>query len=293
MPIDSLAPRFRDLSAGLDPQFIVQNETPFIVDALRNQSVVVKSGARMITLNPVGNLQIPRQSTVEVPTWASTENQTLTSNDFQFDAVDVSFSRVSAVTYASRQLLQQCTGNRDLLGVVSEHLTKSIAHAIDQAVLLGNGLSLKGITQQTGSGLVQTTTISTSTPTWTQVVNLDKLTNLANVWRNGSETIILDPNTAATWQTAPKTTAGSNGFLADSDYTVNGAPLRVTNTLTGQNAAIWSSRWDSCLIFTPSGISVLVDPFSKAEKNQVRIVVDSLVGVALIRPQSFVVATLN
>ena len=233
----------------------------------------------------------------EVPTWASTENQTITSSDFQFDAVDVAFSRVSSVTYVSRQLLKQCTANRNLLGVVSEHLTKSIAYAIDKTVLIGNGLSLNGITQQTGSGAVQTTTISTSAPTWSEVVNLDKLTNVANVWRNGSEAIgseaiILDPNTAATWQTTPKTSGGSNGFLAEG-YDVNGAPLRVTNTLTSQSAAIWSSRWDSCLIFIPNGISVLVDPFSQADKHQVRVVVDSILGTALIRPQSFIVATLD
>ena len=151
---------------------------------------------------------------------------------------------------------------------------------------------MKGITQQTGSGAVQTTTISSGSSTWTQVVNLDKLTNSANVWRNGSEAVILDPSTAATWQTTPKTTPGSHGFLADG-YNVNGAPLRVTNTLTSQGAAIWSSRWDSCLVFIPSGISVLVDPFSQADKHQTRVVVDALIGVALIRPQSFVVAALN
>ena len=228
----------------------------------------------------------------EVPTWASTENQTITSSDFQFDAVDVAFSRVSSVTYVSRQLLKQCTANRNLLGVVSEHLTKSIAYAIDKTVLIGNGLSLNGITQQTGSGAVQTTTISTSAPTWSEVVNLDKLTNVASVWRNGSEAIILDPNTAATWQTTPKTSGGSNGFLAEG-YDVNGAPLRVTNTLTSQSAAIWSSRWDSRLIFIPNGISVLVDPFSQADKHQVCVVVDSILGTALIRPQSFIVATLD
>jgi hypothetical protein len=57
------------------------------------------------------------------------------------------------------------------------------------------------------------------------------------------------------------------------------------------NNLVFSSRWSSVLVFIPGVVSILVDPFTQAHDNNVRIVVDVLLDVVLRRPESIVIAT--
>jgi hypothetical protein len=285
----------RDLSAGTTSQLISQNlRGPSIVEGLRPFSPIVSAGVEVLEMPVAGNYQFPREQIVPTIAWSSSENQTVnpTTGAPTFDqTAGTNFRRASSVLYVSRQLVEQSQVSESMEAFLARELRRTVADAISQAVINGNGTTQPlGLTNYTpSSGSVNSITISNPT-TWAQILAADaKVENLNAYAIDGMSAWLVNPNTTQSWAQTPKTpTALVNGFLLENN-TVNGH--RAFATTECQNVALFSTRWSNVLVLIAGAISVLIDPFTQAAVNQVRIVTDVLLDVVVRRPEAICIAT--
>jgi hypothetical protein len=139
------------------------------------------------------------------------------------------------------------------------------------------------------SGEINSITISNPT-TWAQIVTADATVENLNAYAiDGTSAWLVNPNTKQSWAQTPKTsTVGTNGFLLENN-TVNGH--RAFTTTECQNVALFSTRWSSVLVLIAGTVSILVDPYTQAAVNQVRIVTDVLLDDVVRRPEAICIAT--
>ena len=176
---------------------------------------------------------------------------------------------------------------------LARELRRTVAQAISQAVINGNGTTQPlGLTNYTpGSGSVNSITIGNPT-TWAQIVAADAtVENLNAQALDGTDAWLVNPNTKASWAQTPKVgTQNTSGFLFDWDSkTANGHPTFATTEC--QNVALFSTRWSSVLVLIAGSVSILVDPYTQSQNNQVRIVTDVLLDVVVRRPEAICIAT--
>jgi HK97 family phage major capsid protein len=133
----------RDLSAGSTSQLISQNlRGPNIVEGLRPFSPIVSAGVEVLEMPVAGNYQFPREQLVPTIASASTENQSFspTEGTPTFDqTAGTNFRRASSVLYVSKQLVQQAQVSEGIEAFLARELRRTVADAISQAVINGNG----------------------------------------------------------------------------------------------------------------------------------------------------------
>ena len=175
---------------------------------------------------------------------------------------------------------------------LARELRRTVAQAISQAVINGNGTTQPlGLTNYaTGSsGEINSITIGNPT-TWAQILAADATVENLNAYAiDGTSAWLVNPNTKQSWAQTPKTpTALTNGFLLE-NVVFNGH--RAFATTECQNVALFSTRWSNVLVLIAGTISILVDPYTQASPNQVRIVTDVLLDVVVRRPEAICIAT--
>jgi HK97 family phage major capsid protein len=202
--------------------------------------------------------------------------------------------RASNITKLSAQLVKQAQASVGLVNWFSAQVRRSVADAISSAVLAGSGTNSQplGIVNapQGSSGDINTITLSNPT-TWAQLVAADSTVENLNAYSiDGTSGWIVNSNTKASWAVTPKTpTALTNGFLFNPESkTVNGHKTFVSKEIG--NFAIFASRWSSILVVLGGATSVLVDPYTQAHVNNVRVITDSLVDVVFRRRETICVA---
>jgi hypothetical protein len=290
----------RDLSAGVSAaggNLISQNlRGPSIVEGLRPFSPIVAAGVEVLEMPVAGNYQFPREQIVPTVAWSSSENQTFSPTEGAptFDqTIGTNFRRASSILYVSKQLVQQAQVSEGIESFFARELRRTVADAISQAAINGNGTTQPlGLANYTpGSGSVNSITIGNPT-TWAQIVAADATVENLNAYAiDGTDAWLVNPNTKQSWAQTPKTpTALTNGFCLDWDTkTVNGH--RAFATTECQNVALFSTRWSSVLVLIAGHVSVLVDPYTQSQNNQVRIVTDVLLDVVVRRPEAICIAT--
>lgn len=289
----------RDLNVINTDQLVGQNYTgPELLPVLRNKTVVLQAGARLIVPPISANLSLPRQDTTSAINWMQ-ENNAITGSTFTLDSVPVNFHRASAEVYFSNQLLQQATISNSILDVVKSDLTEAMGVAIDLAALSGTGSSnnqpLGLLNLPVGSGLAQTQALTLSSPVaWGDVLQAQYLAETANI-RDSDNTAawITSPAVKKHLKSSPKVASASTlGFIweANSDE-ISGQRAISTQQLAATNQLIYSPRWSELTVFIVSGISLLVDRYTAAQSNQTRVVCDALVGVVARHANAFVIST--
>ena len=124
---------------------IVSNEW---IEALRNNLVVSRAGARLISdLN--GNVDFPKLTGTSQVHWVS-EGETIPETNVQLSLVSLRPQDVACRTAVTRRLLMQ--SSVDVEAVVRADLISVVSEAIDRAVLTGSGLNNEpqGITNTPG-----------------------------------------------------------------------------------------------------------------------------------------------
>jgi len=145
--------------------------TPFstqIIDKVRNNSVMVRSGARTVPME-AATLNMARVATDMTPQW-HTELAALTGSDMTFERITFTAQTLAALGYCSVELAEDSAVGT----VISDAIAKVLALELDRACLRGSGTlpEIKGIRNQTGVGVDANTlfgangsTISGSAPT--------------------------------------------------------------------------------------------------------------------------------
>jgi HK97 family phage major capsid protein/HK97 family phage prohead protease len=274
------------------------------IEMLRNRLVLSRAG--MMTLpGLVGNVAIPRQTGGATVYWAATETGTSTESDATFDQVSLAPKGATAMMDYSKLLLTQSTPAIDAL--LQMDIAKQLAIAIDLAGLHGSasGGQPRGVINV--SGIADISDTNGRSPTWADMVNLEKEIAVDNA-DVGSLAYITNPLVRAKMKTVEKATNTGLFLWADVAQTagadgipvgqVNGYRAFVTNqvasnltqgTSTTICSALFFGNWSDLLLAMWGGLDLLVDPYTQGATRVYRLLASQYVDYGARHAQSFAV----
>lgn len=243
-----------------------------IVTPLRARNVLAQAGARMYT-NLVGNVQIPVMGATNV-TW---EGEIAPAKDGAptFTHKTLSPKRLTAYIDVSKTLLHQ-TQSIDVEMALRNDLIAAINAKIEETVL---GSAAGSATQPAGIlSIVTPETVSD----FADIVNLESEVDEANVV--GDCAYVLSNKAKAAMRSMIKGTNGTGMVYENGE--VDGTRAYNTSNVAAKNYIY--GDWSNLVIGAFGGIDLIVDPYTKATENQIRIVVNFNVDAAVLREDAFV-----
>ncbi len=253
------------------------------IELLRNRSVVVEAGARVLA-GLVGNTAIPRQTSGATAYWVA-ESGAPTESQGAFDQVSLTPKTVGAYTDISRKLILQ--SSLDVSAFVASDLTATLAMAIDQAALNGTGVNNQptGVINTSG---VSATDKATAAATWADVVGLETTVSTANADGANMAYVISARMAGKLRQTlvAPGTGDGSTLLAGGAgNLKMNGHRVFVSNQIA--DGTILFGNWADLVVGQWAAIDINVDRSTHSTSGGVRIVALQDVDVAVRHAGSF------
>lgn len=239
------------------------------------------------------------RATTSVPTFISTSAPTVNSEIAAATEIlsatasaDLSPFTVRVIATFARQALIQSTV--DLEKGFQRQLSAAALSTLERLVLggTGSGGEPTGIVRRSDVNIIGAGTDGAAL-TWTHLTSMEKAALLANVAPGGAA-FITNPKVGGAMRT---TTRGTNlDFLMPENHAMGYPVLTTTNVpsdLTkgsGSNlsAAIFSADWSQlCLGFYGAGFDVTVDPITRADRGEVRVICSLTFGFGMLRPTAF------
>lgn len=250
------------------------------IDVLRNQSSIMRAGARMLS-GLSGDVKIPKKLTAASSAWISTEGGNSTESEMTVGSVSMVPRTLGAFTDVTRQLLIQ--SSLDVESLMRDDLATAIALAIDKAGLEGTGLSGQptGILNTVGVNYV--TAFAAAVPTFPEVVTLETALGEDNALM-GNLAYILPASMYGGLKTKEKAT-GTAQFVVEPGGTINGYRSFVSNQATAGN--LYFGNFSDLLVGFFGGLDITVDPYTNSRSGTVRIVALQSCDVAVRHAVSF------
>jgi len=273
----------RDMSAGSDGDLIGEDyRGQDFIDVLRNNSAVMPLATNLNGLS--GDVKIPKKTAASTASFISSEGGAAGESEMTIGNIGLSPKTLGAFTDVTRQLIIQ--SSLDVENLIRQDLAASMAVAIDDACLEGDGNNGKptGITNTTGINTVSLT--SAAAPTWAEMVSLESAISADNALL-GRLSYIVNPTNYGTLKSTSKDT-GSGIFIADGNG-MNGYPIVSSNQLTANNYVF--GNFSDLLIGFFAGLDLIVDPYTSSSSGTVRVVALQSVDAAVRNPVSFVVGS--
>ncbi len=251
------------------------------VDLLRKKAVISQLGTRILT-GLVGNIVLPKL-TGDVTAYWLTETATVTDSDACLGQLILTPKRVAATTKYSKQLVIQ--SSIDVETLVRSSMAAQIALAWDLAAIAGSNASGEPL------GILNTTGLSTSVTfgaaaTWAKIVEFE--TNLAaSNADTGAIGWIVSPATRGKWKTIQKV-SGQAVFLWENGM-VNEYKAYATNQIPTGDKAIFGN-FNDLIVGMWGGLDVVIDPYSLATSNQIRVTSQLHCDIGTTRPTSFCIS---
>lgn len=285
IPYDVLT---RDLSAGTatDGAELVSTDllAGSFIDVLRNALVVRAAGATILT-DLVGDVAIPRKTSGSSGGWIATEGGNAAQSDPQFDQVTLSPATCGVYTQYTRNLLLQ--SSLSIESLIRTDLAVGLATTIDLAALYGSGASGQPTGVLNTSGITTVTAFAGANPTFAEVITLETACDTSNALM-GSLSYIMKANMKGVLKSTEKATNTAQ-FVYESDNTMNGYPVWITNQLT--DGDLFFANWADLLIGMWGSLDLLVDPYTNSLAGTIRVVGHQSVDVAVRHPLSFAYGT--
>jgi len=248
--------------------------------ALNPVLVTQKAGAKMLN-GLTGNLTIPIGNALATATWEG-ETDEAANTDPTIKKVDLTPQRLAAITTVSKQLLMQSSASVEQW--IREMLSNSIGVAVDTAVISGNGANITGITAYSGVNDVTFAGAATKALLWQMVSAVENDYALVD-----NMTWVINPDIAAVLR-ALSVDAGSGKFVLEGNqllgYNCIVSTLAPTNIDTDKNLILFGD-WSKCVIANWGGVDIMVDPYTKAEFGNIRIIANTYWDSELIHASSF------
>lgn len=250
------------------------------IDILRNQSSVMRAGARMLT-GLSGDVKIPKKLTAAAASWISTEGGDSSASEMTVGSVSMVPRTLGAYTDVTRQLLIQ--SSLDVESLMRDDLATAIALAIDKAGLEGDGLNgaPTGILNTNGVNLAAA--FAAAIPTFSEVVTLETALGEDNALM-GNLAYILPASMWGGLKTKEKA-SGTAQFVVEPGGTINGYRTFVSNQATAGN--LYFGNFSDLLIGFFGGLDLTVDPYTNSKSGTVRIVALQSCDVAVRHAVSF------
>ena len=271
----------RDMTTSTDAGAIGESfrEGDFI-EALRNQSSVMRAGATMLT-GLEGTIKIPRQSAITAAAFLTTEGVTTNEDDPSLDAVTMDAKMLGITSTATKLLLN--TASIDVENLIRNDLTRSIATGMDLAGLSGAGTTgvPTGIRNTAG---INTVDFAANGPTFAEIVTMESRVAQDNALM-GSLFYVLNPADYGRLKTTEKATNTAE-FIVDRDGLVNGYEVIRSSQVAEDEYYFMDGSSLLVGVFGP-GVEITVDPFSEANKGLVNITATVAMDIAVRHPESF------
>lgn len=253
---------------------VVSTDKLNILEPLRNRMVLAQAGATYLT-GLVGNVSIPTYSGSNVG-W---KGELVDAEDGKgtFDSIEFSPKRLTAYIDVSKQFLAQ-----DSVGA-EEMLYRDIVNAIAdklEATILGAG---KG-DANTPEGIFNGA--ETLTVDFSNIVEMEKALEEAKLF--GDYKFIASPAAKAKFKTTTISGSKSDLRMLMEGNEVNGYPVLTT----GNCAGVAFGKWDELVIAQWGSLDIIIDPYTQAKKNAVRIVVNAFFDAKPRRTEAIVKKTL-
>lgn len=253
---------------------VVATEKLNILEPLRNRMVLAQAGATYLT-GLVGNVSIPTYTGSNVG-W---KGELVDAEDGKgtFDSIEFSPKRLTAYIDVSKQFLAQ-----DSVGA-EEMLYRDIVNAIAdklEATILGNGKGDANTPEGIFNG-AEGVEIS-----FANVVEMEKALEEAKLF--GDYKFIASPAAKAKFKTTTISGSKSDLRMLMEGNEVNGYPVLTT----GNCAGVAFGKWDELVIAQWGSLDIIIDPYTQAKKNAVRIVVNAFFDAKPRRAEAIVKKTL-
>jgi HK97 family phage major capsid protein len=274
-----------DASGG----YSVATELVGFIDTLKNNLVLVKAGAKLMT-GLRGDVAIPTLSANSSSTWVS-EGGTATESNPTFSQVTMTPERLTTYSSFTRQLLRQ--SSLDIEQIVRNNLFYSVANALETAAFTTDG------TSQTPIGLANLSIndghhgSNGTLMNWTNIVGMEKMVAIDNALA-GKLAYITNATTAGSLKTTVKNTY-QGGFIWE-NYTpiapygmINGYPAYITNVLTNSTTnRVFFGNWADFYIGQwGDAIDLIVNPYSGDTTGTIRVVMSGYYDVNVGQLNSF------
>ncbi len=279
-------------------QELVFIEPGSFIDLLRPRSVVLQAGATFIP-GLSGNIAFQRQIGAGTAYWTGeAPTADVTISNVTFDQLSLSPKTVMSRTQVSRQVAHQSAPGLEEL--VRRDMAALHALALDAAAIVGGGSNEPtGILATSG---VTTVALGThgAAPTYATIVDL--FAGLAEANAPESYAAVTTPGIAAKLMLTEQfaTTNGmpvwQGGFVGGRLGSVNGyrgfasnqVPSNLTKgTSSGICHAIIAGNFSELIIAEWGAIEIVVDPFTLAGRNLIRLVSTQMVDVGMRHKASF------
>lgn len=265
-------------TVGTDHNDMVATDLQTILDPLRAQNVLAKAGAKFLT-GLRGDIQYPVLTAASVG-WVA-ENGTAADGAGTISSKTISPKRLSAYIDISKQFLVQDSASceqaimRDLVNAINDKL---------EATILGNESD-----DPNHFSLFYNQT-PTAISAFGDLCDLEATVEDANIF--GKMSYLVSPKAKAGLR--KMTQKATKLVLEGSD--IEGTPVySSTNVGKGvgsgtpfvQSGNLIYGDFTNLIIGQWGGLDLLIDPYTQARDNKIRVVVNALFGVGVLRPQAF------
>ena len=195
------------------------------VDVLRNNSELLNLGVETMS-GLQGNIEIPRQTSSGTAYWLANETTAITQSEATFDQITMTPKHLTGLQKYTRQMVLQ--GDPGIEQLIRNDLTRSLAIAMDLAILNGSGSSGQptGILQTSGIGSVAMGT-NGGAVTLDAMVDLEREVAIDNAL-TGTPVYLTNPKVVAGLKKL-KDTAGAYLYNVDLQARGRGATPGVIN----------------------------------------------------------------
>jgi HK97 family phage major capsid protein len=236
--------------------------------AIRNASVLSKVGARWFG-NAVGDIKLPKYDGSNVE-WADSENAEATDGKGAFTEVTLSPKRLTAYITISRQFLAQSP--EDAEAILIADLANAVAEKLDMTVFGSESGSTSQPAGLFSGDYVETGTLAS--------VTFDDVLALENAVEENNGTdfmFVTSPNV----KYALRGTQTASGLQMVWDKgEIDGRKTVVSNSVEKGGLLCFDPR-DLAVASWDRDMNIIVDPYTLAGKNQIKVTVNYLVDAAL------------
>ena len=260
-------------AAGTQTSEGIFDDGQSFVGNFRPQTVAEKLGATYFR-NATGNIVIPVQND-NIDPQELNELADVDLTNVGFSQVSIAPQRVAAGTSFSKQLLAQTSD--DLERFIMADLNREMGLKMDKHIIdvLEAGLTYTDDSAGAYSG--------TTAPDFAELAALMEMDLRTGNVDPATAKFLLDPASLRAFKRAALD-AGS-GMFAGSDTNIYGYGVVTTNQTTAGNVVLGDFR--DLVVAEWGGLDIIVDPYTGAQKNEVKIVANSHLGAAVRRAGAF------
>ncbi len=277
----------QNVTTAADGGNLVQDEPYMFIESLKNALVITGLGARFLT-GLIGNLPLLRGGSFSAAWVAEGSNVSFTKEAFSKATLIPKNLMVAGAL--SKQLLVQTANVAEMM--IRDELIAALAQGIQNAAINGSGTGAEpiGILNTSGIGSVALGTDGAAID-WANIVKLE--TEIAQDNVIGDIAYLTNAKVRGKLKTTLKST-GVAGYIWENNE-VNGYRAAMTNAVpsnltkgTGTGlSAIIAGVWNQLFIGMWGGLDIVVDQFTRADYNEIKLVFSEFADVELRNNETF------